>query len=100
MSTRPDPTGDRLRRFAALPTEVHEVHLRQMKVAPAMEKLERYLNDAAMAGLPRVSVVHGRSGGAMKAAVQGFLESHPLVATYYAAAPSQGGPGVTIAEMK
>ena len=97
MSTRSDPIGDRLRRFAALPTEVH---LRQMKVAPAMEKLERYLNDAAMAGLPRVSVVHGRSGAAMKAAVQGFLESHPLVATYYAAAPSQGGPGVTIAEMK
>ena len=97
MSRRPDPSGDMLRRIAEFSTEVH---LRRMKVQPALRKLDRYLDSATLAGALRVKVIHGRSGGSMKAAVHRFLESHPLVETYYAAAPAEGGPGVTIAELK
>ena len=97
MFGRPGPQRDRLRRFATLPTEVH---LRRMKVEPALDRLNRYLDEAAMAGFPRVRVVHGRSGGTMKGAVHAFLGSHPLVTRYYAAAPAEGGAGVTIAELE
>lgn len=84
-------------RQISLPTEVH---LRRMKVRDALEKLEKYLNDAAIAGLPRVRVIHGRSGGTMKKAVHDFLDKHPLVARRYPAAPSEGNGGVTIAELE
>lgn len=77
-----------------------EVHLRRMKVRDALDKLDRYLNDAAIAGLPRVRVIHGKGGGILKGAVHEFLDKHSLIARRYAAAPSEGNGGVTIAELK
>lgn len=71
-----------------------------MYVKEALEKLDRYLSDAAIAGLPRVRVIHGKSGGVLKAAVHEFLDNHALIARRYAAAPSEGNGGVTIAELK
>ncbi len=93
---RQDPES-RLLRQANLPTEVH---LRRMKVRPALDKLDKYLNDAVMAGFPQVRVVHGKGVGTMKKAVADFLASHPLVARQYAASPSEGNGGVTIAELE
>ncbi|MCI0440461.1 MAG: Smr/MutS family protein [Chloroflexi bacterium] len=77
-----------------------EVHLRRMKVRDALEKLDRYLNDAALMGMPWVRVIHGKGTGVLKGAVLDFLDSHPLVARHYPAAPSEGNGGVTIAELK
>jgi DNA mismatch repair protein MutS2 len=77
-----------------------EVHLRRMKVRDALDKLERYLNDAAVGGLPWARIVHGKGTGTLKRAVIEHLSGHPLVARCYPAAPSEGGGGVTIAEMK
>ena len=83
-------------RQASVPTEVH---LRLMKVRPALDKLDRYLNDATLAGLPWVRVIHGKGTGTMRKAVQEFLSNHPLVAKHYPASPSEGNGGVTIAEL-
>ena len=77
-----------------------EVHLRRMKVRDALDKLDRYLDDAAIAGLPRVRVIHGKGTGILKGAVIEFLDKHALIARHYAAAPSEGNGGVTIAELK
>ncbi|HAL49712.1 MAG: hypothetical protein FI707_02170 [SAR202 cluster bacterium] len=95
-SNRRQDQPSRLMKQANLPTEVH---LRQMKVRAALDKLDRYLNDAAVAGFPRVRVVHGKGTGTMKRAVAEFLAGHPLVARQYPASPSEGNGGVTIAEL-
>ena len=71
-----------------------------MKVRPALSKLEKFLDEAAIAGLHRVRVVHGKGTGTMKGAVADVLSRHPLVARHYAASPSEGNGGVTIAELK
>ena len=76
-----------------------EVHLRQMKVGPALSKLEKFLNDASVAGLHRVRVIHGKGTGTMKGAVADYLSKHPLVARHSAASPAEGNGGVTIAEL-
>ena len=86
----------RLLRQASLPTEVH---LRRMTVQDALEKLDRYLNDATVMGLPSVRVIHGKGTGTLRTAVLEYLSHHPLVARHYPSSPSEGGGGVTIAEL-
>lgn len=84
-------------RAASLPSEIH---LRQMKVQPALFKLEKYLDDASVTGLHRVRVIHGKGTGTMKGAVDEYLSRHTLVSQHYAAGPAEGNGGVTIAELK
>ena len=77
-----------------------EVHLRRMKVRDALQKLDRYLNDATVMGMPWVRVIHGKGTGILKGAVIEFLSDHPLVKSHEPAAPSEGNGGVTIAKLK
>jgi DNA mismatch repair protein MutS2 len=58
--------------------------------------LDRYLNDAAVAGYERVRVVHGKGTGALRAAVRTALAQHPLVREVATAGRSEGGDGATI----
>ena len=98
MRAKPsDSNGSRLLRRASVPIEVH---LRRMKVRDALDELDRHLNEATIAGLPWVRVIHGKGTGALKTAVADFLSTHPLVARFYPASPSEGDGGVTIAELK
>lgn len=90
------PYNSRLMRQASVPTEVH---LRRMKVRPALDKLDQYLNEATVAGLPWVRVIHGKGTGTMRKAVQEFLDKHPLVVKHYPASPTEGAGGVIIAEL-
>jgi DNA mismatch repair protein MutS2 len=80
-------------------TPPKELHLRGMRVQDALYALEQYLNDAYLARLPVVRIVHGKGTGTMKAAVQDVLSLHPLVSSYETAEPNHGGEGVTVAEM-
>jgi DNA mismatch repair protein MutS2 len=68
---------------------------RTSEVAPA---LERYLNDAYLANLPSVRLIHGRGSGALRKVVQSFLRSHPLVASFDRGG-DEGGEGVTVARL-
>ena len=96
-SGKPGERPSRLMRLISVSTEVH---LRRMKVRDALETLDKYLNDAALAGMPRVRVIHGKGTGVLKGAVIDFLSNHSLVARTYPAAPSEGNGGVTIAELE
>lgn len=93
---RRDTEQSRLVRAASFPTEIH---LRRMKVRPALIELEKYLEGASSAGLPRVRVIHGKGTGTLKDAVIEFLSRNPLVARHQAASPAEGDGGVTIAIM-
>lgn len=77
----------------------NEVRLRQLTVDEALIKLDRYLNDAFMAGLYQVRIIHGKGTGTLRQAVREQLAKHPLVKSYRPADYGEGGAGVTIAEL-
>ena len=99
MSEGKERSGGRSRLFARISVP-SEVHLRRMKVHDALEKLDRYLSDAAMMGLPWIRVIHGKGTGIMRRAVVDHLSRHPLVGRTHPAMASEGAEGVTIAELK
>ncbi len=78
---------------------VDEVHLRHLTVDEAMLKLDKYLDDAFMAGLYQVRVIHGKGTGTLRQMVGRQLARHSLVKSYRPAVYGEGGAGVTIAEM-
>ena len=69
------------------------------RVEEALTALERYLEDASLAGLPRVSVIHGLGTGALRDAVRSDAGAHPLVRTVRAGERGEGGDGVTVVEL-
>jgi len=73
--------------------------LRGARVEEALEVLGRYLDDAALAGLERVTIVHGLGTGALRDAVRAFAGSHPLVRTVRAGERGEGGDGASIVEL-
>lgn len=76
-----------------------ELHLRRLRVDEALAKLDRYLNDAFLAGLPTVRVIHGKGTGTLRQAVREELKSHPLVKSFRPAEFEEGGNGATIVEL-
>jgi len=76
-----------------------EVHLRHLIVDEALLKLDKYLNDAFMAGLYRIKVVHGKGTGTLRQVAREQLAKHPLVKSYRPGDYGEGGNGVTIVEL-
>jgi len=66
----------------------------------ARDLVEKYLDDAFMAGMARVRLVHGKGTGALRKAVRGVLSEHPLVDSYRDGEPAEGGNGATVAALK
>jgi DNA mismatch repair protein MutS2 len=60
--------------------------------------LQRALDDAVLADLPYLRVIHGKGTGALRELVQRVLAADPRVRSFGFAPPNQGGDGVTIAE--
>ena len=78
---------------------INEVHLRLLTVDEAMLKLDRYLDNAFLAGLYQVRVVHGKGTGTLRQAVREQLAKHSLVESYRPGGYGEGGAGVTIVEL-
>jgi DNA mismatch repair protein MutS2 len=76
-----------------------ELDLRGMTVEEAMGKVDKYLDDALLAGLPRCRIIHGKGTGALRLAIRSQLEAHPQVKAYRLGGPGEGGDGVTVAEL-
>lgn len=77
-----------------------ELDLRGMTVDDAEYLVEKYLDDARLAGLERVRLIHGKGTGALRQAVQNLLSRHPHVQEFTLAGYREGGAGVTIAILK
>jgi len=73
--------------------------LRHLTVDEASFRLDQYLNDAFMAGLPSVRIVHGKGTGTLRQAVHEVLDKHPLVKSYRLGDYGEGDYGVTVAEL-
>lgn len=98
----PPPEGDQP--LLSLPrrdraTASSQLDIRGERVEDALERLETYLNDAALANLGTVRIVHGKGTGALRAAVRQHLTRHPLVRVSETAPQAEGGDGVTLVQL-
>ena len=73
--------------------------LRGARVEEALEALDRYLDDAALAGLSQVVVIHGLGTGALRDAVRTRSAGHPLVSSTRPGERGEGGDGATIVRL-
>jgi DNA mismatch repair protein MutS2 len=74
-----------------------ELDLRGLRVSEVVPRLDKYLDDAFLAALPMVRIIHGKGTGALQQAVRKALSGHPLVKRYRGGEHGEGGSGVTIA---
>ena len=77
-----------------------EINLIGMTVDEALAHLDKYLDDAYLAHLPSVRIVHGKGTGALRKAVQGMLKRNKYVKSYRLGEFGEGDAGVTIASLK
>jgi DNA mismatch repair protein MutS2 len=82
------------------PDAAAELNLIGRTTAEAEYELDRFIDEAYIASLPRVRIIHGYGTGALKNYVHHFLKNHELVEKFAFAPDSQGGNGATIADMK
>ena len=76
-----------------------EINLLGKTVDEAVSELDKYLDDAFIAGLRTVEINHGRGTGALRKFVREYLKDHRLVKSYHTAANNEGGLGVTVVEL-
>ena len=77
-----------------------EINLIGMRVDEAMGILDKYLDDAYLAHLPQVTIIHGRGTGALKNAVHSYLKRTKYVKDFRLGGMGEGDYGVTIVEFK
>jgi DNA mismatch repair protein MutS2 len=77
----------------------YEVDLRGMTSDEAFVVLDKYLDDAVLAGLSEVRIIHGKGTGALRRWVAGYLASHRLVQEHRLGETGEGGSGVTVARL-
>ena len=77
-----------------------ELNIRGMLVKEALDIIDKYLDDAYLAGIPTVRILHGKGTGALRKAVHDELRENPHVTKYQLAPLSQGGEGVTVVTFK
>ncbi|MCD8330845.1 MAG: endonuclease MutS2 [Lachnospiraceae bacterium] len=78
-----------------------ELNIIGKTVAEAIPELDKYLDDAYLAHMPSVRIIHGRGTGTLKAAVQSFLRKDKhRVASYRGGEFGEGSYGVTVVEFK
>ena len=81
----------------AAPTEINVIG---RTVDDATREVEKFVDRAFLAGLPRVRIVHGSGMGILRKALRDYLKSHPHVATVTEPPQKEGGGGATVVELR
>ena len=77
-----------------------EINVIGSTVDEATERVDKFLDEAALAGKTSVRVIHGHGTGALRRGLAQFLSAHPLVERIHHEAEDRGGTAVTVAELK
>jgi len=77
-----------------------EINVIGCTVEEATERVDKFLDNAALAAKPSVRIIHGHGTGALRRGLAEFLNGHPLVGAIRAEAEDRGGAAVTVAELK
>ncbi len=84
---------------AVKPLPHTELDLRGLRAEDALARLDKHLDEAYLAGLPWVRIIHGKGTGVLRQGVRELLEDHPLVSSHRPGDRTEGGDGVTIATL-
>lgn len=76
-----------------------ELDLRGMRAEDALDKLDTYLADAYISGMPFVRIIHGKGTGRLRQVIRDALRDSVHVSTYEEGGDKEGGEGVTIAHL-
>ena len=109
-ATTPKPQQgklEKLRRSAA--TETHlaaddkaqsELNVIGQTTDEAVDAVDKFLDEASLASLSKVRIIHGHGTGALRRAIGALLDGHPHVSRFLPAPPDQGGTGATLVELR
>ncbi len=78
----------------------YELDMRGWRAEEVASELDRYLNDAYLAGLPFVRLIHGKGTGVLRQVVRDYLRGNALVTEFRSGEQGEGGEGVTVAKIK
>jgi DNA mismatch repair protein MutS2 len=81
-------------------TATDEINLIGSTVEEATERVDKFLDDAALAQVHRVRIIHGHGTGALRKGLGEFLKRHPLVASQSFESEDRGGKAITVVELR
>ena len=82
---------------ASVPGEINVIG---RTVDDATQEVEKFVDRAFLAGLPRVRVVHGSGMGILRKALRQYLQKHPHVVSVTEPPQNEGGAGATVVELR
>ncbi len=94
----PVSSGQGKIRYGKSLSAASEIKLLGKTVDEAIPELDKFLDDAILAHLSSVRIVHGKGTGALRSGIHAYLKSHPSVKKFHLAEHGEGDAGVTIAE--
>jgi DNA mismatch repair protein MutS2 len=80
--------------------DAEEINVIGCRVEEATRRVDKFIDEAALAGRASVRIVHGYGTGALKRGLAEFLSAHPLVEGIHAEAEDRGGNAITVAQLK
>jgi len=92
--------GTEVRLSAAEEKAQSELNVIGQTTDEAVDAVDKFLDEASMASLSKVRIVHGHGTGALRRAIAGLLDGHPHVSRFLPAPPDQGGAGATLVELR
>lgn len=96
---RPKPAA--VRRTLAEPERSFlSLDLRGRMVDEATVEIDRFIDDAELAGVKEITLIHGKGSGALRAGVQAYLRTHPQVKSFRIGAYGEGDAGVTVVTLR
>jgi DNA mismatch repair protein MutS2 len=80
-----------------MPTEINVIG---QNVDDATREVEKFVDRAFLAGLPKVRIVHGSGMGILRKALRQYLQKHPHVESVKEPPQNEGGGGATVVELR
>ncbi|MDI3269109.1 MAG: endonuclease MutS2 [Bacillota bacterium] len=97
---RPPAAGRRQVNYRARAEVGPSLDLHGVTVDEALLRLDKYVDDAFLAGYEEVRILHGKGMGILRQEVRRWASAHPLVVSFRPGLPREGGDGVTVLRLK
>jgi DNA mismatch repair protein MutS2 len=94
------PRGVAVRTQPAAEPFSEEINLIGCTVEEATRRVDKFLDQATLAGSSQVRLIHGHGTGALRRGIAEFLKTHPLVEAIRAEAEDRGGAAITLVDLK